>query len=150
MSFKVRKKKVNPGKVRNATLSLVDGIQFKSKLEAYCYKRLKEENIKAEYEKYVFVLQPGFELSSKTYEVVKRTKTFGIATNKIRPITYKPDFVNVKDNWIIECKGYPNDSFPIKWKMFKWYLKQQTKNVTLYLPRNLKQIDEVIKLIKQK
>lgn len=145
-----KKKKINPGKVRNATLALVDGIQFKSKLEAYCHKRLKEEKIKNEYEKYVFVLQPGFELTSKSYEPNKRTKAFEPTSNKIRPITYKPDFVNIKDNWVIECKGFPNDVFPIKWKMFKWYIQQQTKNITLYLPRNLKQIDEVIKLIKQK
>ena len=32
-------------KVRNATPTEYDGIKFKSKLEAYCYKQLKENSI---------------------------------------------------------------------------------------------------------
>ena len=38
-------------KVRNATPLVYDGIQFRSKLEAYCYKKLIQNNIKADYEK---------------------------------------------------------------------------------------------------
>ena len=144
----IRKKKASQGKVRNATSIVIDGITFKSKLEVYCYKRLKEENIYNEYEKYAFILQPDFISNSPCFEVNKRNKQFEVVSAKIRPITYKPDFVNVKDNWIIECKGYPNDVFPMKWKMFKWYLKQNNINTRLFLPRNMKQVDEVIKLIK--
>ena len=144
----IRRRKTKEGKVRNATISTVDGINFKSKLEAYCYKRLKEEHIQVDYEKYIFVLQPAFECKSESIEPNKRTKKFEKATKKIRPITYTPDFVSIEGNWIIECKGFPNDLFPLKWKIFKWYLTQQNINTILFLPRNMKQVDEVIELIK--
>ena len=36
---------------------------------------------------------------------------------KVLGIKYTPDFEG-KD-FIIECKGRPNDTFPLRWKMFK-------------------------------
>ena len=139
-------------KIRNATSLDIDGHKFKSKLEAYCYKRLKEENITGEYEKHIFELQPAFEYTNDSIEMYKTKgeKKFGKARTNIRAITYKPDFVNVKNDWIIECKGFPNDSFPLKWKMFKYSLERNNSNITLYMPRNHKQIDKVIELIKLK
>lgn len=139
-------------KIRNATSLDIDGHKFKSKLEAYCYKRLKEENITGEYEKHIFELQPAFEYTNDSIEMYKTKgeKKFGKARTNIRAITYKPDFVNVENDWIIECKGFPNDSFPLKWKMFKYSLERNNSNITLYMPRNHKQIDKVIELIKLK
>ena len=39
--------------------------------------------------------------------------------SKIRPITYTPDFVDPNGKFIIETKGYANESFPLRWKLFK-------------------------------
>ena len=39
---------------------------------------------------------------------------------KILNIKYTPDFVS--DSFIIECKGRANESFPLRWKMFKKYV----------------------------
>jgi hypothetical protein len=64
---------------------------------------------------------------------------------KILPIKYTPDFVS--DSFIIECKGRANESFPIRWKMFKKYVKERLPRVTLYKPQNQKECDEVVKLI---
>ena len=64
---------------------------------------------------------------------------------KIQNIKYTPDFVS--DSFIIECKGRANESFPIRWKMFKKHVKEHMKHVTLYKPQNQKECDEVIKLI---
>ena len=36
---------------------------------------------------------------------------------KILPIKYKPDFVG--RDFVIECKGRANESFPLRWKLFK-------------------------------
>lgn len=148
----LRKKKYNSGKVRNATPLTVDGLNFKSKLEAYCYMRLKEEGLSAEYEMYKFKLIEDFEFNNDSYELTNtnKTKEFKKANNKIRALTYTPDFVNKKDKWIIECKGYPNEAFPIKWKLFKFYLAMKHITATLYVPRNHAQVDEVINLIKSK
>ena len=64
---------------------------------------------------------------------------------RILPIKYTPDFIG--ENFIIECKGRPNESFPIRWKMFKKYEKAMLPHVTLYKPQNQKECDQVIGLI---
>ena len=115
---------INNRRVKNATPLVYDGIRFRSKLEVYCYRRLKECNIEAEYESKTFILQPKF--------------TF--ITDKIRPITYTPDFVG--DTFIIECKGVKTDAFKLKWKMFLYLLF--TTNITrykLYMPKNQKEVE---------
>ena len=50
-----RKKQLN-SKVRNATPNEYDGIKFRSKLETYTYKKLKEANIMADYEMHRYYL----------------------------------------------------------------------------------------------
>ena len=123
----VRKRTKKEGKVKNATPTQLDGIKFRSKLEAYTYKKLKEANIKAEYEPIHFELIPKFEYQGE----------------KVRAMTYLPDFVG-KD-FIIECKGLIGDSFPLRWKIFKYTLMKQNSNYKLYLVRNQKQVDELVK-----
>ena len=66
---------------------------------------------------------------------------------KVLPIKYTPDFVS--DSFIIECKGRANESFPLRWKMFKKYVNDNLKHVTLYKPQNQKECDKVIELIKK-
>lgn len=143
----LRKKKINN---RSGTILKKDGIIFKSKLELYCYTRLKEEGLIFDYEKYSFILQPAFEFDNISIEMIKsrNDKSYRQQSKNIRAITYKPDFVNTKDKWIIECKGYPNDNFLIKWKMFKHFLWRNSLKIDLYVPRNHKQIDETIEMIK--
>jgi len=58
---------------------------------------------------------------------------------------YTPDFVS--DSFIIECKGRANESFPLRWKMFKKYVKVNLPHVTIYKPQNQKECDKVIELI---
>lgn len=124
------KKKKHQGKVKNATPNVYDGIKFKSKLETYTYKKLKEAKIKANYEPTHFELIPKFEYQGE----------------KVRAMTYLPDFVG-KD-FIIECKGLIGDSFPLRWKIFKYTLMKQNSNYKLYLVRNQKQVDELINKLK--
>jgi hypothetical protein len=142
--------KQKSGKIRNSSSFEIDGITFKSRLESYCFKRLKEEGIPFNYENYVFVLQESFTSNLKSIELIKTKgqKNFGLAGSNIREITYKPDFVSMENNWIIECKGFATDNFNLKWKMFKHFLYRNNMNVTLYVPRNQKQIDLAIELIK--
>ena len=45
--------KQKEGKIRNSNSFEIDGVIFKSRLESYCFKRLKEEGVPFEYEKYV-------------------------------------------------------------------------------------------------
>lgn len=137
-------------KVKNATPLVYDGIKFKSNLEVYCYKRLKEEGIPAEYENHRFILQEGFTFNNKSHEVrkYKGEKHYGDISDRVRGISYTPDFVG--SNFIIETKGHPNDAFPIKWKLFKKYLVNNNMNYELFVPRNKKQVDETIEIIKRR
>lgn len=124
------KKKKKNGKVKNAQPNTYEGIKFRSKLETYTYKKLKEANIFAEYEPTHFELIPRFEYQGE----------------KVRAMTYLPDFVG-KD-FIIECKGLIGDSFPLRWKIFKYMLMKQKSNYKLYLVRNQKQVDTLIEILK--
>jgi len=137
------------GPVRSKKVT-VDGITFASGLEKYMYLALKEAKIEARYEGETYVLQDSFVFKNKSYE--KQSNGKGEFKNrgekKILNIKYTPDFVS--DSFIIECKGRANESFPIRWKMFKNYVKEHLKHVILYKPQNQKDCDEVIKLILNK
>ena len=124
-----------------------DGIQFASGLEKYMYQALKKAKIQNVYEGETFVLQEGFMFDNESHE--RQSNGKGNMVNrgckKILPIKYTPDFVS--DSFIIECKGRANESFPIRWKMFKNYIKKHHPRVTLYKPQNQKECDKVVELI---
>ena len=145
----MRNKYKKRGPVRSKKVT-VDGITFASGLEKYMYLALKEAKIYAEYEGATFILQDSFVFNNKSYE--KQSNGKGEFKNrgekKILNIKYTPDFVS--PSFIIECKGRANESFPIRWKMFKKHVKEHLKHVTLYKPQNQKDCDEVIKLILNK
>ena len=142
-----RSKKRGPVRAKKVT---VDGIQFASGLERYMYLALKKAKIKAKYEGETYVVQEGFEFTQSAYE--KQSNGKGEYKNrgnkKILPVKYTPDFVG--KNFIIECKGRANESFPMRWKLFKKYVNDNLKHVTLYKPQNQKECDVVIELIKNK
>jgi len=134
------------GPVRAKRVSF-DGIQFASGLEKYMYMVLKKAKIHAIYEGAVFELQEGFMFDVDSYERQGNGKGAMInrGQKKILNIKYTPDFVS--NSFIIECKGRANESFPLRWKMFKKHVKEQIPHVTLYKPQNQKECDEVIELI---
>ena len=141
-----RYKSKKRGPVRAKKVSF-DGIQFASGLEKYMYQALKNAKIKAEYEGKTYVLQESFAFEVDSYE--RQANGKGEMVNrgqkKILNIKYTPDFVS--DSFIIECKGRANESFPIRWKMFKKYVNDNLKHVILYKPQNQKECDKVIELI---
>jgi hypothetical protein len=141
------KKKPTNKKIRNAISSVYKGIKFRSKLELFTYQQLEQAGIKSLYEKKKFVLMEGFRFPNRTVEPHK-TKGYIDMTVKIRDITYTPDFVDPNDKWIIEVKGFANDVFPLKWKLFKNHLMENSLGYVLFLPKNRKQVLETIQLIK--
>ena len=145
----MRKFKRKRGPVRSKKV-ICDGITFASGLEKYMYLALKEAKIQNVYEGETFVLQEGFMFDNESYE--RQSNGKGDIVNRggkrILPIKYTPDFVS--DSFIIECKGRANESFPIRWKMFKKHVKVNLKHVTLYKPQNQKECDKVVELILNK
>ena len=134
------------GPVRAKKVSF-DGINFASGLEKYMYMALKKAKIHAVYEGSTFELQEGFMFETDSYERQGNGKGTMInrGQKKILNIKYTPDFVS--PSFIIECKGRANESFTLRWKMFKKYVKEQIPHVTLYKPQNQKECDKVIELI---
>ena len=124
-----------------------DGITFASGLEKYMYCALKKAGIKAKYEGETFVLLNGFHFDNEAYE--RQSNSKGLFKNRgskrVLPIKYTPDFIG-KD-FIIETKGRPNESFPMRWKLFKRLVTQQFPNYTLFKPQNQKECDKVIEIL---
>ena len=124
---KTKKSKSTNKKVRNATPTEYDGIKFRSKLEVYTYKKLRESNIYTKYEQNRYEIIPAFTFMGK----------------KIRAMTYLPDFVG--EDYILECKGYPNDAWPLREKIFKYYLFLTNSKKKFYVLHSQKEVDEFIK-----
>ena len=143
MKRKIRRKQ-GPVRAKKVTF---DGIKFASGLEKYMYIALKKAKIKAKYEGQTYIIQEGFEFKNKSYERQSNGKGQMInrGSKKVLPIKYTPDFIG--DSFIIECKGRANESFPMRWKMFKKYVNWKMKHVTLYKPQNQKECDKAIELI---
>ena len=143
MKKKYKRKK---GPVRSKKVTF-DGITFASGLEKYMYQALKKAKIKSEYEGQTYELQEGFMFDVDSYERQGNGKGDMVnrGRKKILNIKYTPDFIS--DSFIIECKGRANESFPIRWKMFKKYVKERIPHVTLYKPQNQKECDKVVELI---
>lgn len=118
------------GKVKNATAVDAYGIHFRSKLELYTYEAFMKAGIPVKYEPKHFTLLPKF-----TY-----------LGENIRAITYLPDFIG--QGFVVECKGLMGDSFPLRYKLFKYYLKRHHSKMRCYLVRNHKQVDEMIAELK--
>ena len=137
-------KKRGPVRAKKVTF---DGIKFASGLEKYMYMALKKAKIHAIYEGATFELQEGFmfDIDSSERQGNGKGTMINRGQKKILNIKYTPDFVS--PSFIIECKGRANESFPIRWKMFKKYVKEQIPHVTLYKPQNQKECDKVVELI---
>lgn len=110
------------------------GIKFNSKLEVFMYKQLELLKTPFKYEGKSYTVFPGF-----TYQ-----------DEKVRPITYTPDFRLDEYPVIIETKGKMSDSFPLRFKLFKKSLIDSDDVCDLFMPKNQKQCLEVISIIKKK
>ena len=143
----MRRKSKKRGPVQAKKISY-DGINFASGLERYTYMALKKARLFEGYENEVFQLIDGFSFKNQSYEKQSNGKGDYInrGQKKILGIKYTPDFVG-KD-FIIECKGRANESFPLRWKLFKLWLTKNNIGKTLYKPQNQKEVDLTIQLIK--
>ena len=87
-------------KVINATEVTINGVKYRSKLEARCAQILKENNISFEYEPLKIEYIPKFEYCGEKY----------------RAAFYTPDFL-VDNKYILEIKGWKTDTYRYKKKL---------------------------------
>jgi|TARA_R110000822_G_scaffold123078_3_gene257420 hypothetical protein len=147
MAIKRRTRKKGPVRANKVSY---DGIDFASGLEKYMYMALKQAKIRVKYEGETFVLLNGFHFENEVYERQSNGKGGYInrGCKRILPIKYTPDFIG--EDFIIETKGRANESFPMRWKLFKQLVVNQFPNVTLYKPQNQQECNETIRLILSK
>ena len=146
MKYRKNRKK---GPVRSKKVTY-DGVTFASGLEKYMYQALKKAKIKADYEGRTYTLIEGFDFESSSYERQSNGKGQFVdrGNKKILPIKYTPDFIG--EDFIVETKGRANESFPMRWKLFKRLINKCYPRVTLYKPQNQKECDQVIELLTNK
>ena len=144
---KVRGRKKGP--VRSKKV-VYDGITFASGLEKYMYCALVDAGIETAYEGETFKLLDTFHFDNESYERQANGKGDMVnrGSKKVLGIKYTPDFIG--EDFIIETKGRANESFPLRWKLFKAFVKFGLPHMTLYKPQNQSECDEVIKIIKSK
>lgn len=112
-------------KVKNAQIIEYKEITFKSKLDLMAYKLLEERGFKPQYEQNTFIIWQGFKpvvpffTKNKARQIINNNK-------KLINITYTPDIYFEYRGYkvIIEMKGFTNDVYPIKVKLFRKYIEQ--------------------------
>ena len=126
---------------------IYDGITFASGLEKYMYKALKDAGIEFKYEGYTFELVPAFMFVNKCFERQSNGKgdLINRGNKKVLNLKYTPDFVGI--DFIIETKGRANESFPLRWKLFKKWMYDNNDERTLYKPQNQTECDKTIEII---
>lgn len=150
-------------KIRNATISKVDNITFKSKLEKMAYNCLLEHGFNPLYEPTTFVLIDSFESKTPFYDKesdgqLKKRKDSGdnsarklvLKSSKIQGIRYTPDFYIKYHNLniYIEMKGIENDVHYIKKKLFRRYLDALPEHSIYFEIYSKKQLLQAIDIIK--
>lgn len=135
-------------KIKNATTKELDGIQFKSQLEATIYKTLVSNAITPEYEKRTFEFVPRLRPTVPFFNRVK--KVFGLEMKPLHPITYTPDFTFEYDGMliVIEAKGFENDVYPVKKNLFRRYLEDLPQYSMYFEIRTKKELLEALRIIK--
>lgn len=139
-------------KIKNATALEYNGIKFKSKTEVKVYKTLLQYGFKPKYEYMQYVLWEGFK-PTISYYTKSKDNNLQLKKTKLISITYTPDFylkaLDGKTSIFIEVKGYVNDVFPIKRKLFLALLeKMQEKEPVVYFEiYTLKQLLQAINII---
>ena len=122
--------KVNK-KVINATEVTINGVKYRSKLEARCAQILKENNISFEYEPLKIEYIPKFEYYGEKY----------------RAAFYTPDFI-IDNKYILEIKGFPNEVYRYKKKLVLLKLLNDV-NYTKYRFFEIKTVTQLKQWIKQ-
>ena len=141
--FKKKSKKKGPVRAKKVSYDA-------SGLEKHMYIALKDAGIKSKYEGETFVLLNGFHFENEVYE--RQANGKGDYKNRgckrILPIKYTPDFIG--EDFIIETKGRANESFPMRWKLFKQLIVSQFPGITLYKPQNQTECHETVRIILEK
>ena len=137
-------------KVINASPLEYDGISFKSKLEKMAYQTLKEQGFPVLYEPKKFIIWEGFRPNVPFYNKDASTRMLKMDSKKVIDISYTPDLMFEYNNHliIIEMKGFENNTYPLKKKIFRKWLESNYPNSIYFEIFTKKQLLQAIDIIK--
>lgn len=137
-------------KIINASPLEYDGISFKSKLEKMAYHTLKEQGFPVLYEPKKFIIWEGFRPNVPFYNKDASTRMLKMDRKKVIDITYTPDLMFEYNNHliIIEMKGFENNTYPLKKKIFRKWLESNYPNSIYFEIFTKKQLLQAIDIIK--
>lgn len=155
-------------KIRNATACKTGNLTFKSQLEKSVYNTLQQLGFNPQYESETHTLWDGFTPVTPFYDKESDTqqskriengdsnksKILVLKSGKVVGVRYTPDFYFKygKLDVYIETKGFENDVFYIKKKMFRYFLDKRLNDIgqhsiffEIYTKKQLLQAIEIIK-----
>lgn len=137
-------------KIINASPLEYDGISFKSKLEKMAYQTLKEQGFPVLYEPKKFIIWEGFRPNVPFYNKDASTRMLKMDNKKVIDISYTPDLMFEYNNHliIIEMKGFENNTYPLKKKIFRKWLESNYPNSIYFEIFTKKQLLQAIDIIK--
>lgn len=138
-------------KIINASPLEYDGISFKSKLEKMAYQTLKEQGFPVLYEPRKFIIWEGFRPNVPFYNKDASTRMLKMDSKKVIDISYTPDLMFEHNNHliIIEMKGFENNTYPLKKKIFRKWLESNYPNSIYFEIFTKKQLLQAIDIIKK-
>lgn len=139
-------------KIANASSSEYKGTRYRSKLEASCARLLEGSGMEWGYEVTRQVVWKGFKLDR--VRAYKHAKGKGMTPMKPRQadITYTPDFtVRIPGGLaFIEAKGFPNDRYPMKRKMFLERLEEDVSGKWMFFEVNsVEEMRQTLRIIEK-
>ncbi len=143
-------------KVRGARSVTFNNIKFRSLRERTCYMKLLDSGLEFYYEPEKITLWEGIKLNKVLFYAPPSSNT-KLPLEQYRrglvSITYTPDFKIINGNYVcyFDVKGYANDRYPIKKKMFLKKLEQREdgKHYLLFELYSVKHILQAIEAIKK-
>ena len=145
-----RKTRTRGRQVVNSTKTKIDGILFASKLEGMMYTMLKKAGINFTYEGKSYVTFDPITLEQECWERATKKSKAMIDRRNVTKVSYTPDFIGENEEWFIECKGRANESFSIRWKLFKQRTAEMIPPPIIFKPTNKADCQQVIEILKQK
>ena len=147
-------KRKKQGKAKNVKKGLiVDNITFKSELERDAYLCLKKCGLNPSYEPVTYTLIDGFKPTVTYYEGEKnkpKSTILNLKLRKLTPIKYTPDFEFDYNNKhvVIETKGWENDAFPMRFKLFRKLMESKEQPYIIAKIFTIGQLETFITLLK--
>lgn len=142
-------------KQTNAKPRVHKGVKLRSGTEKIMYQLLEQAKIPFAYEELKFPIIGGFKYEGEAFEKQLNGKgDFKDRGNKVfKDSIYTPDFtspVGEPLKFVIEVKGRAMPDYSRTSRLFKKHILKNYGEVVLFVPRNKKDCESVIEILKSK